>query len=75
MRAGKIFINDLVELGLLEKVCIGRASVLHFLTKPGDLIGQDREDHSVSATAQLWSAEHLFDHDGSYGSLAATGMS
>ena len=73
MRAGKIFINDLVELGLLDKVRTGRTLVFALLTKPNDLIGKDGEDYSVSATSQLWSADRLFDHAVSYGSLAATG--
>lgn len=53
MRAGKIFINDLVELGLLDKVSSGRNSKSCILTKPRNLIGQDSEDYSVSAARAL----------------------
>ena len=38
MRAGKIFINDLVELGLLDKVRVAKF-VAGFLTKSSNLIG------------------------------------
>jgi len=42
MRAGKIFINDLLELGLLEKVSVGRFVLVTRYSNVS--IGQDCKD-------------------------------